>query len=108
MKTYADKLFETYYVSGAELRIRFNIKEVQAPPVSEEPRTQWEADEAVCNVYDDRSTLIEKIIGAVYTPGAELATINNQVDKPERYAEYQAFRVQAKALADGWLAQKTQ
>jgi hypothetical protein len=97
MKTQAGYEFQTYEVSGPELRIHWDIQEVEGG---------WEAQEALCNRYDTRDVLIEKIIGAVYSPSAEIATINNKEDKPEKYAEYQAFRTQAKALADGWIAVK--
>jgi len=70
-----------------------------------ETYTVWEANEALCLKTDNRSALIQKIIGSVYSVADEIATINNAETKPEEYAEYQAFRVQAKALADGWLNQ---
>lgn len=106
MKTYAGRQFDTYEVSGQELRIHWNIQEVPAPSMDDEPRTQWEADEAVANTYDTRGDLISKIIRSVMSVDAEIATINNQYDKPDEYAAYQASRAQAKALADGWLAQR--
>jgi hypothetical protein len=103
MKTYAGRQFETYETSGQELRIHWNIEQKSKEDTDGEPITYWEADEALCNVYDNRATLIEKIIGSVYSSAAEIAAINNKDAKPQAYAEYQAFRVQAKALADGWL-----
>jgi hypothetical protein len=98
VKTYANEQFATYQVSGEELRIHWN-------EISYEKDGQllFEADEAVCHIKDNRNLLIEKIISAVYSPSAEIATINNKDTKPEQYAEYQAFRAQAKELADGWL-----
>lgn len=103
MKTYAGQSFETYQVSGQELRIHWNIEEKTKEDTDGQTTTYWEADEALCNVKDSRAKLIEAIIGSVYDTGSEIAVINNKEDKPEEYAEYQAFRVQAKALADGWL-----
>jgi hypothetical protein len=103
MKTQAGYEFQTYEPSGQELRIHWNIEQKTKEDTDGEPITYWEADEALCNVYDNRATLIEKIIGSVYSPAAEIATINNKDTKPQAYTEYQAFRVQAKALADGWL-----
>jgi hypothetical protein len=97
MKTQAGYEFQTYEVSESDLRIHWDIQEVE---------NGWEAQEALCNRYDTREALIEKIIGSVYSPSAEIAAINNKDEKPEQYAEYQAFRTQAKALADGWLAIK--
>lgn len=102
MKTQAGYKLQTYESSGQELRIRWNIEEKTKEDMDGVPTTYWEADEALCNVKDSRARLIEAIIGSVYDTGAEIAIINNKEDKPEEYAEYQAFRVQAKALADGW------
>ncbi|MDX1408411.1 MAG: hypothetical protein R3330_09765, partial [Saprospiraceae bacterium] len=65
-----------------------------------EIETYWTAEEALCRVSDTRNVLIEKIMASQYTTGAELAAINNG---GEDYEVYQAFRAQAKALADGWL-----
>jgi predicted Mrr-cat superfamily restriction endonuclease len=103
MKTEAGYEFQTYEPSGHELRIHWNIEQKNKEVMDGEIITYWEANEALCNVYDNRSQLIEKIIGAEYTPSQEIATINNKDRKPEEYAAYQAFREQAKALADGWL-----
>ena len=105
MKTYSSDQPETYAVSGDELRIHWDAKEV--PAFGEVEGTQWEANEALCYTYDTRADLISKIIRSAYSVDAEIATINNQADKPDEYAAYQAFRAQAKALADGWLAQRS-
>jgi predicted Mrr-cat superfamily restriction endonuclease len=103
MKVYSGTQPEVYAVSGQELRIHWNIKEVPAPSMDDETETQWEANEALCHVNDTRDVLIEKIIGSVHTAGAEIALINNKDIDPDAYAEYQAFRAEAKALADGWV-----
>jgi hypothetical protein len=103
MKTQAGYEFQTYEPSGHELRIHWNIEQKTKEVMDGEIITYWEANEALCNVYDNRSQLIEKIIGSVYSPAAEIATINNKDSKPDEYAEYQAFRIKAKELADGWL-----
>lgn len=52
---------------------------------------------------DDIITVVASVIGAEYSAGREFAAINNREDDPESYAAYQAFRQQAKALADNWL-----
>lgn len=103
MKTYADHPFDTYEPSGCEVRIHWNIKEVPAPSMDDEARTQWEANEAVCGYHDDRGTLISTIIRSEYSLDRELAAMNNRDEEPEQYAEFQAFRVLAKTLADGWI-----
>lgn len=102
MKTYADTQQQVYEVIGQTLLIHWNMQEVP----TQEGRTQWQANEAVCHVSDGRSAIIEKIIGSVYTTGSEIATINNQASDPVAYADYQAFRAQAKQLADGWVNQE--
>jgi len=98
MKTYASEPFETYALSGQELRIRWN-----QTSFDKDGQTVYEADETVCNFMDSRASLIQKIIGEVYDVGSEIAVINNKENKPEEYAKYQAFRQQAKDLADSWI-----
>jgi predicted Mrr-cat superfamily restriction endonuclease len=104
VKTYSTIEPKVYDVSGMELRIHWNIKQVPAPAMAEDQAMQWEANEALCCIFDERGVLISKIIRSVYSVDAEIATINNQATKPGEYEAYQAFRAQAKALADGWLA----
>jgi len=106
MKTQAGYGIQPYEVSGHEVRIHWNIEQKTRQDMQGDI-VYWEANEAVCNINDSRSSLIEKIIASVYSVSSEIATINNQVNKPQEYAEYQAFRVQAKALADGWIQAKT-
>jgi ATP-dependent protease HslVU (ClpYQ) peptidase subunit len=98
MKSYSAEQLPTYQVSGQELRIHWDAKEVPG-----ESSTQWEQQEALCNVSDSYGQLVATIIGSVYDHNAEFAAIN---DGGEKYAAYQAFRVQAKALAKGWLDQE--
>jgi len=100
MKTYSDEQLPTYQVSGQLLLIHWNAQQVSAPSMGE-PRMQWEQNEAVCNLADDRGQIISAIIGSVYSYNAEFAAINDGGDK---YAVYQEFRTQAKVLADGWFA----
>lgn len=101
MKTYSAEQLPTYQVSGQELRIHWDAKEVPAP--GNEPATQWEQNEALCGVADSRGQIISAIIRSVYSVDAEFAAINNAEDDPAEYAAFQAFRTQAKLLADGWL-----
>ena len=98
MKTYSNDKPLVYAVSGQELRIHWGMVEIE-----KEDQTIWEANEALCSVFDSRSQIIEKIIGSVHDTGAEIALINNKDARAVDYAEYQAFRVQAKELADGWV-----
>lgn len=98
MKTYSAEQLPTYQVSGQELRIHWDAKEVTAGE-----STQWEQNEALCNVADSRGQIISAIIRSVYSVDAEFAAINNAEDDPAEYAAFQAFRAQAKVLADGWL-----
>lgn len=101
MKVYSGEQPKVYAVSGQELRIHWDIQEVQAQSMNGETESQWVANEALCNVKDSRDVLIEKIIGSVHSAGAEIALINNKETAPEAYAEYQAFRAMAKELAGG-------
>jgi hypothetical protein len=103
MKTEAGYELQVYDVSGSELRIRWDIEQKTKEDMDGESVVYWQASEALCNKIDDRSTLIQKIIGSVYSVADEIATINNREVKPQEYADYQAFRAQAKALADGWI-----
>jgi hypothetical protein len=98
MKTYSNDKPLVYAVSGQELRIHWGIVEIE-----KEDQTIWEANEALCSVFDSRNQIIEKIIGSEHDTGAEIALINNQSTRVADYAEYQAFRVLAKELADNWL-----
>lgn len=98
MKTYSNDKPLVYAVSGQELRIHWGMVEIE-----KEDQTIWEANEALCSVFDSRSQIIEKIIGSVHTAGAEVALINNKDINPEAYATYQAFREQAKLLASEWV-----
>ena len=102
MKTEAGYELQPYEVSGQELRIRWGVEQ-KTREMDEETIIYWQANEALCSRSDNRSTLISKIIGSVYSMADEIATINNKDSKPEQYAEYQKFRTQAKVLADGWL-----
>jgi len=103
MKTYCDTQPDIYVVSGNELRIHWDIKEV-----SVEDRTQWQAEEVLCHVRDPRAVLISKIIRSQYSADSEVSLINNQVADPAAYKEYQNFRDFAKLLTDNWLQIATQ
>jgi hypothetical protein len=103
MKTQASYKIEPYEVSGYELRIHWNIEEKTKEGMDGESAVYWQANETLCNKLDNRSTLIQKIIGSVYSVADEIATINNKESKPNEYQEYQLFRLKAKNLADGWL-----
>lgn len=103
MKYYSNNKPETYIVSGNDLRIYWDIKEVTLPSFDDEVKTQWEANEAICSIFDSRSQLIEKIIGSVMDTGAEIAAINNKDASPNEYKNYQDFRALAKNLADNWV-----
>lgn len=100
MKTQASYEIQPYEVSEYELRIHWNIEQKTKEDMDGSTITYWEADEALCDRRDSRSQIIEKIIGSVYTVGAEIAAIRNGGQAAE---DHQALRVQAKALADGWL-----
>lgn len=99
MKVYSDEQLPTYQVVGQTLLVHWDGEQVPAPSMVE-LRMQWEQNEAVCTISDTRGQLISKIIGSVYDHNSEFAAIN---DGGEKYTTYQAFRTQAKTLADGWI-----
>jgi hypothetical protein len=103
MKSISDTNPEVYQVTANELRIHWNIVKKTISTMGGETRDQWECDEAACLTTDNRNTIISKIIRSKYSVDEEFATINNKEDKPEEYDDYQAFRMEAKSLADGWL-----
>lgn len=105
MITISDNPLPTYQEFGERLRINFDEIQVEVPVIDGEPRIayQYTTAEALCA--SDRSTLIDAIIRSKYSVSGEFAAINNASADPEEYAEYQAFRTQAKQLADGWLQQ---
>jgi len=98
MKTHSDRKLDTYLLLGDKLRIRFN-EVISTKDDMGEQREVYEYDEAVCHKDDTRDMIVERIIGTVYSTGAEFACINNG---GEDYEEYQSFRQLAKNLADGW------
>jgi hypothetical protein len=100
MKTQASYEIQPYEVSGYELRIHWNIEQKTKEDMDGSSISYWEANEVLCDRRDSRSQIIEKIIGSVYTVGAEIAAIQNGGQAAE---DHQALRAQAKILADGWL-----
>lgn len=100
MKVYSDTQLPVYQVIGQTLRIHWDFAE-ETKEQSDGPEVVAHVcSEAICDKADRRNTIIEKIMASEYTTGAELAAINNG---GEDYDAYQAFRLQAKALADGWV-----
>ena len=85
-----------YEVSGGELSIFWDEQTEQI-----EDETVYSYAYCVVSVYDDRAAIIEKIMATQYTTGAEIAALSNG---GESAAAHEAFRTEAKALADGWLA----
>lgn len=100
MKTQAGYEIQPYEVSGYELRVHWNIEQKTRDDMDGTTVTYWEANEALCDRRDDRSQLIEKIMGSVYTFGGEIAAICNGGLSA---SEHENLRTQAKLLADGWL-----
>ena len=89
---------DTYFVSGDELRIRFDIVEGE----DSEGVTVWTCQEALVNKWANRAQIIEAVMACTYpTPGAEFAAI---CSGGEDAAKHEAARTQAKALAQDWAA----
>lgn len=91
-----DKL-PVYQVLGPKLRIHWNYQEV---PATEDMPASWSCEEVCVPKNAGRGEIIAAIIRARYTVNDELAAINNGGDD---YQAFLDFRVEAKALADGWL-----
>jgi hypothetical protein len=87
-----------YEVSGSEVTIFWDEQTEQR-----EDETVYSYAYCVVSVYDDRAAIIEKIMATQYTTGAEIAALSNG---GESAAAHEAFRTEAKALADGWLTEK--
>lgn len=65
----------------------------------------YESHKAAGTLKRYRDSLIEIEMGKKYTPGAEIALINDKDIKPDEYAEYQAYRAECKAKVDKWFAE---
>ena len=107
MLVYSNDSLEKFQkdIYGRLIRIHWDEHIVQLPnQFNTGTRDAYCNNEATIDVGDSRSTIIERIIGSCYTTGGELAVINNQAGDPSAYAEYQAFRAVAKALADEYIA----
>ena len=103
MITQADNTLPTYQSFGEKLHINFDEQQIFIKDIESTERTAYQYTTAVSLCAASRDQLISDIISSKYTIGAEFAAINNKDERPESYAAYQAFRMQAKQLADGWL-----
>jgi hypothetical protein len=103
MKVSSSTPLPVYQVLGSKLLIHWNEQTTDREDMDGSVSRVYEYNEARAFTYDTREHLIEKIIASVYSMAQELATINNRDRKPDEHDSYHAFRVQAKALADGWL-----
>lgn len=93
--TSAEKL-PVYQVIGPKLRIHWNYQEAAA---TEESPESWSCEEACVQKTATRDTVISAIIRSRYTVDGEFAAINNG---GQDYQDLLDFRVEAKALANGW------
>jgi hypothetical protein len=102
MKATSYTKLQNYEVDGNDLAIYWN--EEAHEPREGESEPYWTYDYCQAFASDSRAVLIEKLMATKYpTYGAEVAALCNGEDATQRHAE---FRAQAKALADGWLAQR--
>jgi hypothetical protein len=91
---------EVQFLQGKKL-INFDIKEVEVKDeMKGEPRVGFEYNQVAVNVSATRADIIEAIISVKYSAGAEIALTNDRAEKADEYAEYQAYRVEAKVIAD--------
>jgi hypothetical protein len=91
---------EVQFLQGKKL-INFDVKEVEVKDeMRDEPRIGFEYNQVAVNVSATRAEIIEAIISVKYSAGAEIALTNDRTEKADEYAEYQAFRAEAKNIAD--------
>lgn len=92
---------KTYAVSGAELRINFDVKEVEREDmITKQKRLVFVGEEVVVPKGAPTSTIIEAIIASRYSVGAEVAMLRSADTDPAK-VEYLAFVQLAKALGRG-------
>jgi hypothetical protein len=103
MITQADNKLPTYETFGEKLRVNFDEQEIIVKDMDGNEKVVYQYTTAESSIASNRSQLISDIIGSKYTIGGEFAAINNAESDPQEYSEYQAFRAQAKHLADEWL-----
>ena len=103
MITQADNTLPTYQSFGEKLHINFDEQQIFIKDIEGTERAAYQYTTAVSLCAASRGDLINDIIKSKYTTAGEFAAINNAQNDPQEYAEYQAFRAQAKQLADGWL-----
>ncbi len=99
MRTLSDTQPQTYQTLGRKLFINFDIKQ----ETINDQRIQYSYWSAICDITASRAERIEAIISTQYSTAREIATINNQIDKPNEYAIYQELRTLAKQLADEYI-----
>ena len=102
MRTYSDTSPNTYHTIGRKLFINYDIQEETRTEMSGEERPQYSYYSALCDITSSRAERIEAIIATQYSTAREIATINNQIEKPAEYAAYQELRALAKTLTDGY------
>jgi hypothetical protein len=100
MKATSYTKLNTYEVDGNDLTIYWG-EEAHAPQ-DDEVEPYWTYEACRANATDSRAALVEKIMATRYpTYGAEIAAMANGGSDAE---EHEAFRAQAKSLADGWVS----
>jgi hypothetical protein len=100
MKVTSYTQLNTYEVDGNDMAIYWN--EQAHEPKEGETESYWTYDHCQAFASDTRNVLIEKIMATKYpTYGSEVAALSNG---GESAATHQAFREQAKALANGRFA----
>lgn len=99
MKVTSYTKLNTYEVDGNDMAIYWG--EQAHEPKEGETESYWTYNHCQAFASDTRNVLIEKIMATKYpTYGSEVSAIRNGGQDAE---DHQALRVQAKALADGWL-----
>lgn len=106
MVTITDDELPVYQEFDTKLHINYNLVSKEITDINENTRTVYKYQTAISTIFASRAELINDIIRSQHTQSDEFAIINDATAKPERYAQYQEFRVLAKKLADDYLKSK--
>ncbi len=98
MKFETNDLPQTFEVSGQELRVNFDVKEIEREDMDGEKRKSFAGEQVVLPVAATRSQIVEAIVATRYTTGAEIA-LNRLPDDNADKQEYLAFVEAAKVIA---------
>jgi hypothetical protein len=101
MQFETDSKPNTYETSGQELRINFNVVEVEREEMNGAKRKVYRGEQVVVHTRATTQQIIETLIASKYTTGAEIA-LSRKDDTDTDKVAYMTFVAQAKSLASGY------